>query len=127
MESEKEEKISKAGDAVEEEEGEEVFNDAVEEKENTEENPEEGEKEEKMETRKEKERVNVDKDGDRNKKKEVGESAIPCKLKYVGLTKPTFKEIRGYPVWLRLVKIKRRNWLSRANLEDVRSQTKRDG
>ena len=102
MESEEEEGINKAGDAVEE--GEEVYHDVGEEEENTEENPEEEEKEEKTETRKVKERVNADKDQDRNKKKEVRESDILSKLVYVGLTKPTLKEIRGNPVWLRLVK-----------------------
>ena len=82
MESEEEEKINKAGDAVEE--GEEVYYDAMEEEGNTEENLGEEEKEEKMETRNEKEEVNADEEEDRNKKKEVGESTIPCKLVYVG-------------------------------------------
>ena len=131
MESEEEERISKAGDAVEE--GEEVYHDAVEEEGNTEENLEEEEKEEKTETRNEKEEVNADEEEDRNKKKEVGESAKPRKLAYVGLMKPTLKEIRENPVWLRLVKKytgkKRRgegNRSSRANQEDVGSRTERD-
>ena len=99
MESEEEERISKAGDAVEE--GEEVYHDAVEEEGNTEENLEEEEKEEKTETRNEKEEVKSGDEEDRNKKKEIRESAIPHKLVYVGLAKPTLKEIRGNPVWLR--------------------------
>ena len=70
MESEEEERISKAGDAVEE--GEEVYHDAVEEEGNTEENLEEEEKEEKTETRNEKEEVNTDEDKDSNKKKKSG-------------------------------------------------------
>ena len=70
MESEEEERISKAGDAVEE--GKKVFYDAMEEEGNTEENLEEEEKEEKTETRNEKEEVNTDEDKDSNKKKKSG-------------------------------------------------------
>ena len=73
----------------------------MEEEGNTEENLEE---EDKMETRNEKEEVKADEEEDRNKRKEVGESAIPHKLVYVGLTKPMLKEIKGNPVWFRLVK-----------------------
>ena len=77
--------------------------------------------------------MEADKGGDREEKKEVGESAKPNKLVYVGLTKPKLKEIKKNPVLLRLVRKytgKKRegeeNQSSRANLENGRSQTKSD-
>ena len=57
-----------------------------------------------METRNEKEEVDANEEEDRTKKKEIRESAIPGKLVYLGLKKPTLKEIRENPDWLRLVK-----------------------